>query len=62
MIFEPALPPDFVSGGQEALAGESDLLPSTFSSRTHYTWILGEELWETACEDDQRQGRDGSWA
>lgn len=44
MIFEPALPPDFVSGGQEALAGESDLFPSTFSSRTHYIWILGEEL------------------
>jgi len=30
MIFEPALLSDFVSGGQEARAGESDLFPSIF--------------------------------
>jgi hypothetical protein len=28
------------------------LFPSIFSSWTHYTWIRGEELWNTACEDE----------
>lgn len=44
MIFEPALLSDFVSSGREALAGESDLCTYSFSSWTHSTWILGEEL------------------
>lgn len=46
MIFEPAFAARLRSSEQEALTGESDLLRTFFSSWTHYTWILGEELWE----------------
>jgi hypothetical protein len=46
MIFEPALLPDFGRASRRHLRASLTCYAHIFSSRTHYTWILGEELWE----------------
>jgi hypothetical protein len=43
MIFEPALLPDFGRAGRRHLRASLTCYLH-FSSRTHYKWILGEEL------------------
>jgi hypothetical protein len=45
MIFEPALLPDFGRASRRHLRASLTCY-AHFSSWTHYTWILGEELWE----------------